>query len=256
MPVTLDGSATGTATNISSFTVAGTLTTTGNPSSDAIIVVITSSSNTPWPQATQLSDTAGLSWIRRQSITFQTSAGQYQTTEEWYATTTPNLSADSLTVTFNQTVDSTAVIWFGLTPSLANVAFDSASAFPVFATGNSSIPTITYSTSQGSEMVVGLYGGITDETSAGAGWTLIGHATVTGASYTTSVAAQYFVPGSLQSGASSPFGVSSTGWIDIGDGYYSNATVTGSKPNPATGAAGLSLRAGDDSFNNFGWTTL
>lgn len=137
----LDGSAQGTWSAGTTFTV--TLTTTST--NDVIIVNVASNTNAP----SSVTDAAGLTWNLRTSVT------NTNFIHEYYATSSGTLTGDVITINYGAAPSYAAATAFGISGANTSSPFDANAALP--GTSTSGNPTIT--TSNANDFLFCLYRG-------------------------------------------------------------------------------------------------
>ena len=145
------------------------------------------------------------------------SATDYFDTEEWYAYTTLPLTSDSITVNIAASTKKFAINVFGVSGANVFSPFDPNSAVPATASGSSTTPSVSVSTSNANDMILGLFmqnGGST--TTPGSGFSTITSAKSTGT--LTMMYSEDEVVTSAQSGLSvKATYATSNAWMVIGD---------------------------------------
>jgi hypothetical protein len=139
MPLALDGKGAGTATL--STTVSASLTTANSP--DVIYVVVAYENFSSGAPTVTVSDTAGLTWNSRKAVNNGTTVG---IAILWAIASSP-LSSDSITATFSVLPASAVIVVFGISGANTSNPFDPNSSVPATATGTSTIPSATITTS-------------------------------------------------------------------------------------------------------------
>src|SRR6185312_1133023 len=139
--VTPDGTANGAATSSASTTV--TLTT--SKTNDDIIVAVASRRGSSFTTVSSVSDTAGLSWAKRSSVTLDNVGSNFHMDMEiWLANSPAALSNDVITVTLAAVPDTLQVIAFGLNGVPSSSPWDANGSLPVTnASAASSVPSIS-----------------------------------------------------------------------------------------------------------------
>ena len=94
---------------------------------------------------TGVSDSSSLAWHER----YSNGEGPYV----YYAIASNSLSSDSITVSFSQTATNVQVVAFGVY-GVNSLNFDPDSGLPAFASGTSSSPSVSFSTSNGDDLVI------------------------------------------------------------------------------------------------------
>jgi hypothetical protein len=160
---TLDGTASGQATNLTSYTI--TLTTT--QANDIICVLIYSEGATTNPAPTITSVTAsGLTFVRRAQ-----SPGSHTALELWWAVASSALSSAVITINLSGTYDDSAAIAFGVNGCNLSSPWDSNAGLPMLWTDTSAgamTPGVSsVNTSQANDFLIFACG-------SAAGWSSIG----------------------------------------------------------------------------------
>ncbi len=141
---------------VSASAISGSLTT--DNAGDVIVLFIESDGG----PVTGVTDTAGLTWMRRKNVVFN----GVQQFDEWYAVAPKALSGDVITVrqTYSEYLAACAVAVSGANTS---APFDDNPSVPATAAGTD----ISISTSNANDFVIGGYRvGLTASPTAGAGW--------------------------------------------------------------------------------------
>ncbi|MDE1768167.1 MAG: hypothetical protein KGH62_02260, partial [Candidatus Micrarchaeota archaeon] len=186
-----------------------TLTTSNSPD---VIVVFTGlevpSSNGASLTVSSISDTAGLTWHKRSSNTFQGTSypASNEDIEGWYAISNSKLTSDQITVTLSgSAVDDWAIMAFGVSGVNTNSPWDLNAGLPTTSTKTG---TVSISTNNANDMLLGLVG-TTDGNGCGSNpWsasgsnTLIGTVGTNGGNYWWSSGAAYQIVNSIQQSAS------------------------------------------------------
>ena len=169
---------------------------------DELIMVYTS---TKPGNVAGVSDSQGLLWSAR----YPHSEGPY----EWYAYAPTKLSSDKITVSFTQSATNYQVVAFGVYGGIIQ-SFDPNSALPALASGTSSSPSVTFSTSNGNDLVIAYLRNVQagDSVTYPSGYTKITTETVLGWEYLA-----YKVFTSAQSGTSITWTQSYDGWVASAD---------------------------------------
>ena len=169
---------------------------------DELIMVYTS---TKPGNVAGVSDTQGLLWSPR----YQNGEGPY----EWYAFSPGKLSSDKITVSFTQSATNYQVVAFSVYGGIIQ-SFDPNSAVPALASGTSTSPSVTFSTSNGNDLVVAYLRNVQagDTVSYPTGYTQITTATTGGWEYLA-----YKVFSSAQSGTSITWSQTYDGWVASAD---------------------------------------
>ena len=159
----IDGSGYNAAGATAVSTLSASLTTT-NP--DIIIVASESAGSSSYPSITGITDTAGLTWHSREVYRVHGigSATDYFDTEEWYAYSTLPLTGDSITVNLASSTKKFAINVFGVSGVNNGNPFDTHSGLPATASGSSTSPSVSISTNNANNIILGLFmqnGGLT-----------------------------------------------------------------------------------------------
>ncbi len=196
----------------------------------AILVTSTLGSNTT---VTSVSDTGGLTWTKRKQLLGPSDGTDFQTLEIWWAYAATAQAAKTITVNFNQSARTQALISYGvsglLTPSSP---WDINGSLPASATnvGATSLPTVTgVSTTGGNGILLGWYGSRAVVTqTAGSGFTLIGNNNQEpgAGSDRAYLSAEYELIATPQSGVSVGAGPTNTPWLMVAD------SLAGAAPPP------------------------
>lgn len=143
----IDGTAVGSASSSTSMTA--TLTTAN--SNDVIYLVIGVPDTA---QSFTVTDSASLTWTHRDT---KTSGSGTSGTEisTWYAIASSPLSSDVVTVTWS-TAFNAAMMVFGISGADTSAPFDSNSAIPATSAGSTTAPSVSISTSNANDMILGL----------------------------------------------------------------------------------------------------
>lgn len=124
------------------------LTLTTSDSND--VIILTSYEASSSVHISSISDQAGLTWHMRKQLS---NSQQNSMTEEWYAVAPNPLSSDTVTVTYTASVNA-GITAFGIFGANTNSIFDSSS--PVTATGYSTRPSASISTSNANDIIIGM----------------------------------------------------------------------------------------------------
>ena len=212
--VALDGS-TGSETESSSVSAS---LTTANANDVIVLAAGTSSSSYT---VSSVSDAAGLTWTHRTSTS---TTGVEE--EEWYAIAASPLNSDSITVTWSHSGDNTMAA-FGVSGANLAAPFDPNGSTPATATGTTTNPSVSVSTSYAQDLIFGLLAN--EHTSASVchtetdanGWTDMNQDyCAQGGSTTQNNDQEYEVVSSTQSNLAISFSTSTGGsnaWAMIGD---------------------------------------
>jgi RHS repeat-associated protein len=201
-----------------------TLTTT---KPDIIIVGSESSTGSGYPSITSIKDTAGLIWHSRKVLQQHGigTATDYFDTEEWYAYSTLPLTSDTINVSISIATKKFAINVFGVSGANNGNPFDPNSGLPATAVGTSTSPSVSISTNNANDIILGLFmqnGGSTF--TAGSGYSTITSAKSTGTF--TIMYSEDKVVTSTQSGlAVKATYATSVAWMVIADALV-KATVT------------------------------
>ncbi|HZW55755.1 MAG TPA: hypothetical protein VFF30_05650, partial [Nitrososphaerales archaeon] len=215
--ISLDGSASARCVNV--VTCSTSLSTSKSP--DVIVVTAVDQAsdtiNTP-------TDTAGLTWTLRKSVVNGGLHSYY-----WYAIATGSLSSDSISVTASASCV-IALTAFGISGANTASPFDSNSGLPASATGSSTSPSVTISTSNANDMLLGIPAAVGSATvSAGTGFTQIKTSTSPG------TGDEYEIVSALQSSSSVGSTLSaSENWAMIGDAIVQASSASGGSQNVST----------------------
>jgi hypothetical protein len=213
----LDGSATGTWTSGSTFTVP-LFTTLKNP--DIIILNIVTFSSGASIGASSVSDSAaGVAWQGSARNSFVTCSGSHETTHiEWYGVSSGTLSSDTITVHLASAPAAASAIAFGVSGADTTAPFDISPTVPATAasgcTGSSTTPTVaSVGTVADTDFVFALFGsqGLVTETAG----TLLGGSAMlvtTQAGTSVSAAAEELTTATNKASSSCSFGTATTFW--------------------------------------------
>ena len=212
----IDGTGGNAAGSSAISSLSATLTTT---KPDIVVVASEAAGPSSYPSVSSITDTAGLTWHSRKI--FQQhgigSATDYFDTEEWYAVATVPLTSDSITVTISASTKKFAINVFGVSGANIFNPFDPNSGVPGTASGSSTSPSVSISTSNGNDMILGLFmqnGGST--VTSGSGFSTITSAKSTGT--LTMMYSEDEVVTSAQTGlAVKATYATSNAWMVIGD---------------------------------------
>ncbi len=102
--------------------------------------------------ATGVSDTAGLTWVKRQAIEYNAGAAAL---DEWYAISPGALTSDTITMTWASCSSSTRVYAFGINGANLTTPFDPNVSLPAQTSGIlASSTSVTVSTSNANDMLI------------------------------------------------------------------------------------------------------
>lgn len=213
--LSLDGSATGTWSSGSSFTV--TLTT-GKTNDVVVLWVVTYSSGTSITVSSVSDSLAGVTWQSSARKSYIACTGTQETTQtEWYGVAAAALTSDVVTLHLSGTPTAASGEEFAVSGANIGSPFDPNSAVPATATACSATaaaPTVSgVSTTNVNDFVFALFGGYTSKTeTAGAiaGTTATLMKTVAGTG--DSLATEYRVVSAAESSQSCAFGTTTTYW--------------------------------------------
>ncbi|MGH9918420.1 MAG: hypothetical protein ACRD6W_06070, partial [Nitrososphaerales archaeon] len=203
-------SADGTSSNeCDSSTSCSTTLSTGY-SDDVIFVSVTDSFGTN--DLTSLSDSAGLTWTLRQSLTGSSNYDIYT----YYAIAQSSLSSDSITAQFNGGSHGSApndrIMAIGISGANTASPFDPNLGTAPTHTGTNAAPTVTFTTTNAKDLIIGTVADTSDTITAGAsGYTAILCCT------TQDSALQYKVVSATGSQTPSFTASGSIAWGEIGD---------------------------------------
>ena len=156
----------------------------------------------------RINDSTGLAWHERFGT--YNNQGEY----EWYAFAKNALSLDRITVTFSETATNYQIVAFGVY-GVDSSSFDPSSGLPATASGSSTSPSVTLSTSNGDDLAIAYMNNVhaTDTVTYPTGYTPLTTATTNGWEY---IAYHVFV--GPQSGTAITWSQSpSDGWVAIAD---------------------------------------
>ncbi len=212
----LDGSATGTWSSGSSFTITATTTKTNDVIVLWIVTYLSSSSVT----ISSISDSLGqVSWQGSARTSNIECSGTQETTQtEWYGIATGTITSDVITINLSGTPTAASGEEFAITGANTGSPFDPNSNVPKTAssscTSTSAAPSVSgISTNSPNDFVVAFFGGYTSVTQtvgAIAGTTATKIKSVAGTG--DSIEAEYRIVSATQSGVSCAFGSSTTYW--------------------------------------------
>ena len=125
---------------------------------DIIIVSTESAGGSAYPSVTSIKDTSGLVWHSRKVYQVHGigSATDYFDTEEWYAYSTVPLTNDVINVTISSATKKFAMNAFGVSGANAFSPFDPNSGLPAIASGSTTSPSVSISTSNANDMLIGV----------------------------------------------------------------------------------------------------
>jgi hypothetical protein len=213
----LDGSASGTLTSGSTFTITSFTTAKAN---DVVILSIDTYTSGSSVTVSSVTDTLGkVAWQGSARSSSTSCSGIQEVTDtEWYGIASTILSSDTITVSLSSAPTSASGIAFGVSGADTTTPFDPAPGLPKTGlsacTATSTAPTVSaVSTVADTDFVFALFGGYTTVTetagSIGSGTAAL-VTTVAGAG--DSNALEYLAMTSSQSSVSCAFGTSTTYW--------------------------------------------
>ncbi len=186
------------------------------------VIILTSYETSSSIHITGISDGAGLTWHDRKTLS---NSGQGGTTEEWYAIAVNPLSSDTITVTYSSSSTTAGLTVFGIAGANIASPFDSNLASPVTNTGSSSSPSVSITTKNAPDIIIGIasclgttgHGGNNPTITVGTGFTQAAGASATQCASDYAIP-EYEIVSSTQSGLSVPFSLSSSqSWSIISD---------------------------------------
>jgi hypothetical protein len=212
----LDGSATGTWTTGSTFSVSAFATTKTN---DVVILSIkTYSSGASVTVSSVIDSMNSILWQKTARSSFVACSGTQEVTNiEWYGIASAIVHSDTIAVTLSSAPTAASGIAFGVSGADTTTPFDPISGLPTTAStcaATSTVPTVSgVSTAEDNDFVFSLFGSYTSvtETAGSIGGTL-GTLVNTVAGVGDSNAAEYRTGVASLSSASCTFGTSTTYW--------------------------------------------
>ncbi len=212
----LDGSATGTWTSGSTFTIPSLTTTKTN---DVVVLSIDTYSSGSSVTVSSITDSLGkIAWQGSARSSFIACSGVNEiTVAEWYGIAATAVSSDTVSVHLASAPTGASGIAFGVSGADTTTPFDSSSGLPKTATacsGTAADPTVSaVSTLADNDFVFSLFGGYTSttETAGSIGvWAASSGSPVTGTGYSNAV--QYAKVPNSQASDSCTFGTATTYW--------------------------------------------
>jgi len=221
MAISLDGSA---GNNIGAGSSLSVKLSTSKTNDIIIVDVHSSHLSSPHRTVSSISDSAGLTWAQRSSVTMDNAGAQnaYNDFERWWALSTGALSNDTITVSFSGSVDSATVLAYGVNGANTGTPWDANGSLPATATSSSNTtPTVSgISTTSASTLLLASVG-----TTNGGASILTG--TIAGAAASgiflnvhgafSETYGEYVAVSSAQSGVSAAFGSSVNSWLMVVD---------------------------------------
>lgn len=214
--LSLDGSATGTWTSGTSFTITATTT----KSNDVIVLWIVTYHSSSSTAVSSIADSLGeVSWQSSARTSNVVCSGTQETTEtEWYGIAAGTITSDLITVYLSGTPAAASGEEFGVSGANTGSPFDPDVSLPKSSasscTSSSSAPTVTGVSTNGTNDFIfamsGAYTSVTESagTIAGSSATKIKSVAGTG----ESLVAEYKIVSSAESGTTCSFGTSTTYW--------------------------------------------
>lgn len=261
--LSLDGSATGTWSSGSSFTITATTT---NPNDVIVLWIVTYISGNSIT-VSSISDSQGkVVWQSSARTSYASCTHKQETTQtEWYGIASTTLTSDVITVTLGGTPTLASGEEFAVAGANTASPFDSNANVPVTVTcmtTSNTYPTVSgLSTSNANDFIFTVYGGYTstvETAGAVAGTTATIMKTVTGTG--DSLASEYTIVSALQTSQSCAYSVATQYWGIVCDAMV-QAASSGSFTLPAGssmylwspqfGSASTSIAAGALSFQLF-----
>lgn len=193
------------------------------------VIILTSYETSSSIHISSISDSAGLTWLDRKTLA---NSGQGGTTEEWYAIAANPLSSDTITVTYSSSSTTAGITAFGIAGANTASPFDSNLASPVTNTGSSSSPSVSITTHNSPDIIIGVVSCLGTTGSHGNNPSITvgsGFAQAAGESSPNcandEAIPEYEIVSSTQNGLSVPFSLSSsTSWSIIGDAIVASVS--------------------------------
>ena len=216
-PPAMDGSASGTWSTGTSFTITSFSTSRTN---DVVVVSVTTYRSGTSVAVSSISDSQGrIAWQGSARGSFVSCSGTQETTHiEWYGVAASTVGPDTITVNLGATPSAASGIAFGVSGADTTTPFDPAAGLPKSGvsscTSTTSAPSVSsVSTRADTDLVFALFGSYTSVTEtagaiAGTTGTLL--RAVAGTGYSNAV--EYRAMSTSQSSASCAFGTATTYW--------------------------------------------
>jgi hypothetical protein len=242
----------GTASNNSFSTASsGTTTLTTSDSNDVIVVeIFDENTSSPSPSVTSVTAN-GLTFQKRSAIS-GSGVGQYGTSvddmEIWWAISSAPLSSEDIGVNLSETIDDASIVAFGVSGAYTSNPWDSAGPVTVHNTGSQEPGTITLSTNNSPDLLLGFVGYEAQNLPQSAGSfgsfaaTFITDADNGGAAEASEAAAEYLVVGAPQSGTTVSWGTNSN--VVTQSAYLIADAIQSTAPPAPTGGRIIRLIGG------------
>jgi len=161
----------------------------------------------------------------------QISTSPYVDAEVWYAIATSPLSSVLITVTLTGATDDASIIAFGVSGANTGTPWDAHPALNTAQSTASTVPSVSVTTSNANDMILGFTGiGQAGSSSTAestiAGFTMIQEQLNSAGSDSSLAAAEYELVSSTQTSISVAFSAANTNWVMIGDAIQSAASPT------------------------------
>lgn len=222
----LDASGSFTHASTAGTTTAITYSTT---STNDIVLVISGNNRTSGQGSAttvlSVSDTAGLTWANRKQFSGHLGGNPWVNLEIWWALAASAQSSQTITITFNATIDNASTIVLGVNGAKTSTPWDTNGSIP--ATGieptNTTAPTVSsVSTTCVKDMLVMAAitssGGINPPNqTTGTGFSSVTTINSSGGADFSASAVQTGIVTSAQSGITTSFGTSWAAWVAISD---------------------------------------